>query len=100
MSRQRRIRYGIDQETGYTVSHVGDEVAFHVVDYEQIDLTTPGASERPVPAHLEKTELWCVAGMLGSIRWTRKLPAAVKNVHRKFWGLRPLACAPGTGDQS
>ena len=90
MSRRRTIKYGIDTESGYAVSQVGDEVAFSVVDYDQIDVSVPGWSEKPLPQHLEKTKLWQVAGRIGPIRWMKNVPLSMKNVHRQFWGLKPL----------
>jgi hypothetical protein len=30
------------------------------------------------------------------LRWSRKVPLAVKNLHREFWGIKPL---PVSGDQ-
>lgn len=90
MKMRRTIKYGIDTESGYAVSQVGDEVAYAVVDYDKIDVTVPGWSEKPVPVHLEKTKIWHVAGWLMGIRWTRSVPLEMENEHRRFWGLKPL----------
>ena len=31
-----------------------------------------------------------VAKEVGSLKWTRKIPVEIKNIHRKFWGFAPL----------
>ncbi len=90
MSRRRTIKYGIDMETGYAVSQMGDEVAYAVLDYDKTEPAKSGWSEQPMPQHLEKTKIWYVAGWLGQIRWTRAVPLQAKNMHRRFWGLKPL----------
>ena len=40
---------------------------------------------------LEKMDVIEVAGAsYNSVKWTRKIPTELKNIHRKFWGMKPL----------
>jgi len=39
---------------------------------------------------LEKVDVLEVVGSLGSVRWTKKIPLGLKNIHRDYWGMKPL----------
>jgi hypothetical protein len=87
MSRFRTIQYGIDRDTGMVVSRVQSEVAIPVLDF---------AGMKPENGYetkynLEKFNI-CDAHT-GPVVWTRKMSMAIKNRHRKFWGMKPLAGA-------
>lgn len=86
MSRQRTIQYGIDEATGYVVSRVGSEVAFFVIGFKDMKAEDGYA----VKGNLERMPILEVAPSLRAVRWTRKIPVATKNLHRKFWGMKPL----------
>ena len=77
---RRTIQYAIDPETGLTVSRVGSEIVFYVLDYP-----------RPT-IHKEKANILELAGTswLDSLIWTRKISKQAKNSHRKFWGFKLL----------
>ncbi len=82
-----RIQYGVDQDTGLIVSRVGDEVGWPILDYEGMT----AANSFTMSHHLERVPLLTLAGRVwDAIKWTRKVPVAIKNRHREFWGMRPL----------
>jgi hypothetical protein len=80
------IRYGIDRETGLVWSRVGSQVAVPVLQYDQM---LP-ANNFQTHYALEKFDVIEVVGSYGLIQWTRKIPVRLKNLHRKFWGLKPI----------
>lgn len=88
----KTIQYGIEKETGIVLSRVGSEVAYPVLDFEAIGKGGDGYAEGdfrgPTRYELEKMSVYMID--YPSIRWTRKIPATVKNVHRVFWGFKPL----------
>jgi len=71
----RDIRYAIDEETGLFVSRVESEIAFFVLDY-------PNETY-----HIEKIDVFNWPSW-DSLKWTKKLPKHMKNIHRRFWGLK------------
>ncbi len=82
-----RIQYGVDQDTGLIVSRVGDEVAWPILDYDGMTAADGFATRY----NLERLPLFDMVGRTwDAIRWTRKVPVAIKNRHREFWGMRPL----------
>jgi hypothetical protein len=89
----RTIQYAISQD-GHVYSRVGSEVAIPVLDYERIG--EGGDFSKPFQYHLEKFSVYTLAGQWADLRWTRKIPVALKNLHRQFWGLPPLR--PEEGD--
>lgn len=91
MTRPRIIQYGVDQDTGLVVSRVGSEVAWPILDYEGMTAANGYATRY----NLERFLVRYIAGSaLAAIRWTRKVPVAVKNRHREFWGMKPLSEVP------
>ena len=82
----RTIRYAIEADTGLVYSRVGDQVAVPVLDYEGM---TP-ANNFAMAYNLEKYLVYALAGEWGYYRWTRKIPTPIKNLHRAFWGMKPL----------
>ena len=86
MSRFRTIQYMIDRDTDLVWSRVGSEVAIPVV---QFDKMTPD-NKYAVPMELEKFNAFDVAGQLNIVMRTRKINVGIKNLHRKFWGMKPL----------
>lgn len=81
----RTITYAIDTETKLTVSRVGTELAYFVLDYDNM-LPENNFSAR---YHLDKMDVfhwhnWSV------LKWTRKIPKDIKNLHRKYWGFSKL----------
>ena len=86
MSRFRTITYMIDRDLDLVWSRVGSEVAIPVVQYDKM---TPDNSYA-VPLELEKFDVLSIAGHLNNVIHTRKIPIGIKNLHRKFWGMKPL----------
>lgn len=70
--RRRTIQYAIENPTGVVISRVGSEIAY------------------PARRRLEKLSVYALAPSWRAYRWTRKIPRALKNRHRKFWGMPPL----------
>lgn len=82
----KAIQYGIDKETCLVWSRVGAKVALPVL---QFDRMVPETNFRTV-YELEKMDVIEVIGSLRSVKWTRKVPTAIKNLHRQFWNMKPL----------
>jgi len=90
MSRQRRIRYGVDQDTGLVCSELmgsseKENIAFPVLDFA--GMTHKNGYE--IKYFLEKMSPFHVHPHC-HIVWTRKIPVEIKNKHREFWGMKPL----------
>jgi hypothetical protein len=81
------IRYGIDRETGLVWSRVGSQVALPVL---QFDRMVPENNFQTI-YELEKMDVIEVIGSLRSVKWTRKVPTAIKNLHREYWHMKPLS---------
>ena len=81
------ITYAIDPGTGLIWSRVGSHVALPVLDYENM---TP-ANNFTLSYNLEKFDVLSILPAINQVKWTRKIPPKIKNQHRQFWGLKPLA---------
>lgn len=82
--RQRRIQYGIDLETGLSLSRYEDKAAIPVLQWDKMKPKNNFQTQYEL-------ESFPVSDLYGlAIRWTRKIPTAEKNIHRKFWGMKPL----------
>jgi hypothetical protein len=81
------IRYGIDRETGFVWSRMGSMVALPVLQYDQM-----GPNDNfKTKYELEKFDvIQLVGSAYNAVKWTRKIPAQIKNLHREFWGMKPL----------
>jgi hypothetical protein len=80
------IRYGIDRETGLVWSRVRSQIALPVLQFHKM---VPDDNFQTV-YELEKMDVIEVIGSLRFVKWTRKVPAQIKNLHRVFWGMKPL----------
>jgi len=93
----RIITYGIEPD-GTVISRVDSEIAFPVLDFAAIgqggDGFQPGDFRGPERYSLKKSPVhpYFREGDVtyAEVRWTKKIPIPVKNLHRKFWGMRPL----------
>ncbi len=86
------IQYGVDKDTGLVISRVNSEVAIPILDYGAM---TPDNNFK-MDYHLEKAGVLSLAGYAWNcIKWTRKIPTALKNRHRFFWGMKPLKLKTG-----
>ena len=82
----KAILYGINENTGHVYSRVGSEVAIPVLRYEKMQ---PENNFGTI-YELEKFDIIHLASEWSFIYWTRKLPVELKNMHRSFWGFKPL----------
>ena len=83
----RNITYAIDLDTGLVVSRVGSELAWPILDYEGMN------SENNFSLHyyIEKIPVGQISeSCWWGLKWTRKIPVEIKNIHRRFWGFKEL----------
>ncbi len=83
--RNRTIQYAIDKETGLVWSRVGDQVAVPILDFKGMNASDGYKTHY----YLEKMGVF-VACIGTDLKWTRKIHIEIKNMHRKFWGFKPL----------
>ena len=88
MKRLTTIQYAWDEDTGQVWSRVDDKVAVPVLDFE--GMTPENGWDMKWP--LQKMSIFDTIG--SRLVWTRKIPLAIKNMHRKFWGMSELKRAP------
>ncbi|MHC4622220.1 MAG: hypothetical protein ACYTEQ_31180 [Planctomycetota bacterium] len=83
----RSIRYAIDLDTGMVVSRVDRHWAWPILDFAGIG--RDGDFTAPLEYNLEIVE---DRDMYHTpLKRTRKIPIEIKNLHRKFWGMKALA---------
>lgn len=89
MSRDLRIRYGIDHETRVVVSQnlQTGEICWPMVDFGNMTPNDGFCMKWTMGETLDPLE---VVDSLHSVQWTRKIPTALKNLHREYWGLKPI----------
>ena len=81
----RTIMYAIDKISGMAFSQVGREIAVPVLDYENMK----PENDFHCDYYLEAVP--ALAAYIGTeFKWTRKIPNAIKNIHREFWGMPML----------
>jgi hypothetical protein len=80
----KTIQYAIDKDTGLIISRVGSEVAIPVLDFEHMK----PENHFETVYNIEKFGIFDTIGM--RLTWTRKIPTNYKNLHRKFWDMKPL----------
>jgi len=83
----KNITYAVDMETGLVYSRVGSEVAVPVLDYDGMvpenNFKTNYNLEKMYVLSLSISQWNC-------LKWTKKIPKDIKNLHRKFWGFKLL----------
>ncbi len=85
--KMRTIQYAIDTETRMVISRVDSELAWPVLDYDNMR----PENNYTMNYYLEKITVFSVAGRVwNGLKWTRKIPRGIKNLHRQFWGMRRL----------
>jgi hypothetical protein len=84
----RIITYAIHKDDGVVISKVGHEVAWPVLDF--VAIGKDGDFSKPLTYNLEKMETLSIGHEWQRLKWTKKIPTEIKNVHRKFWGFKPL----------
>lgn len=85
MGRNRTIQYAIDKNTGLVFSSVDGKVAIPVLDFEHMK----PENNFETKYNLEIFSVYD-AYQGTDLIWTRKIPNSLKNVHREFWGMKPL----------
>jgi hypothetical protein len=84
MARQKRIYYGIDEMTGLVFSRFEGQIAVPVIAFDEMK----PEDNFEIKTNLEKFPHDTLRHMQPI--FTRKIPLAIKNEHRIFWGLKPL----------
>ena len=82
----RNITYAIDLNTGLVVSRVGDELAWPILDYEKMG----PENNYTMNYFSEKMPVFVAGRSWSNLKWTRKIPVEIKNIHRRFWGFKEL----------
>ena len=80
----KTIQYGIDCD-GHVISKVSPELAIPILDFEGMVADNSFEPSYNLEKH---TLLSCAGNWLNGVRWTRKIPVEIKNIHRKFWGMK------------
>lgn len=91
----RIITYAVDEETGMVVSRVDSELAVPVLDFAAIGMGGDGFEvgdfRGPTRVNLERMDVYSIGTGWRYLRWTKKVPVELKNLHRAFWGFKPLS---------
>jgi len=82
----RIILYGVNRSDGTVVSRVGSEVAWPILDWDAMQPENNFSTRYD----LEKVDVLSIGTEYRYIKWTKKIPVEVKNIHREFWGFKPL----------
>lgn len=85
----KTICYAIDLDTDLVISRVwpSGHYLWPVLDYDEFGNDGDFSGEIPI-RYEEFRSPMCEVG--ARLRWTKKIPVAIKNVHRKHWGMKPL----------
>ena len=78
----KTIQYGIDTETGLIWSRVDNKVAIPILNYDGMR----AENNYCMSYFLEKMDVLQAIPTISYIKWTRKIPTEIKNIHRVFWG--------------
>lgn len=86
----KTIQYAIDRYTGLVFSHMRVHghsmgVAIPVLDFDHMK---PENNFETI-YNLEIFDIYS-AYQGTNLVWTRKIPNFIKNLHREFWGMKPL----------
>ena len=86
----RSIHYRIDRDTGMVWSQVFGE-GWSIPVYQYSDFGNNGDFTGEIPVKLERYGIEAVSyRIMNSLIYTKKIPKEIKNVHRKFWGMKEL----------
>jgi len=86
-----RITYAVAPD-GLVVSRVENQLAWPILNYAAYAKTSAASGDfrGPFTYSLAKVPVFDVGREWDSLRWTKKIPVAMKNLHREFWGFKPL----------
>ena len=83
----RQITYAIDPDTGLCISRFGDRSAWPILNWEDMLPENNFATSY----YLEDDSIFdCLPRVWRGLHWTRRIPVAIKNIHREFWGFKLL----------
>lgn len=82
----KNIQYGIDGETGLIISKTDDNIAWPVLDFAGMK----PENNWKMNYNLKKFKIVDVGQSIKYVKWTRKIPNEIKNMHRQFWGFKLL----------
>ena len=85
MSRNKTIQYAIDLDTNLVISRVQSEVLIPILDFEEMNPN----NNFQLTYILEKCSIYDTIGL--ALKWTKKIPIEIKNIHRKAWGMKLLS---------
>ena len=85
MSRQRTIQYCICPN-GLVYPRVGSEMCVPVLDYPAMKQESGFQMEY----NLDRFSIYSISSEWNTLKWTRKIPVNLKNIHRRFWGMKEL----------
>lgn len=92
----KHLMYAIDLDTAQIWSRLeGDpaagsmKIGCPVLEYEKIG--EGGDFTKPLTYRLEAMGIEAL--LHARLKWTRKIPTETKNLHRRFWGMKPLKSA-------
>lgn len=91
-----QIRFAFNRQDGHVVSRVGNDVAWPILDYEAIGKN--GDYTQPFQYNLGKINVHQIGKEWNALYWTRYIPTEMKNLHRKYWGMKPLKVEAPTND--
>jgi hypothetical protein len=82
------ITYAISKDDGMVYSRIGNEIVYPVLQYQKIG--QGGDFTQPFEYQLEKSDVLSLAYYWPRLKWTKKIPVDIKNLHRSFWGMKQL----------
>ena len=83
-----RITYAINRRDGFVISRIGSELAWPV--YQFSEFGKDGDFTGEIPIALEQLSVYEAVTEWKDLLWTKKIPVEIKNLHRVFWGMKPL----------
>ena len=89
----KQLLYRVDRETGLVWSQMvigGFTDGWAVPAYQFDEFGTDGDFRGPIPVKLERFSHRDICLSSPNLIYTKKIPVALKNPHRKFWGMKPL----------
>lgn len=94
----RNIQYAFHRDDGSVISRVGSEVAWPVLDFMAIGRGgggfEPGNFHGPMNYNLARKSVHGIGREWDRLVWTKYVPTQLKNLHREFWGMKPLPTEP------
>ena len=85
----RYLTYCVHKDNGLVYSRMGDKLAVPVLQFDRIG--KDGDFTKPLEYELERMSVFEISEEWRRLKWTKKIPAQIKNMHRQFWGFKPLS---------